>query len=361
MKELLPISADYLYAGMKVEDDIYNYNGKVILVPKGEILGENKLLKLIKFNSGKRNISVKKRTFEQLIEHKKKEESTEQKELEAKVGYKKVTNSMESYLNSAKYTGKIESKEVLTIKEEIANQIEHIDINCIVQCIYAPRQMDEYLQKHSVNVSLLNGLIGKWMGLSGVQVSELIMAGVVHDVGKTQVPAEVLDLPRRLTAEEFAIVKKHPEYSYELLQQTSVCTEKIMLAVKYHHERFDGSGYPAGLRGEETPLYARITAVSDVYDALVSKRSYKEERNPLNVMNMLYKNESMGLDVTISNLLVQRLLAEYIGREVVMSDATEGRIVQVLPNDLEHPIIDIDGVLRQATDEWKCERLLTHM
>ncbi len=361
MEELLPISADYLYVGMNVKDDIYNYDGRVVLVPTGVILDANKLRRLIKFNSGKRNISVKKRTFEQLIEHKKQKESVEQKELEAKIGYEKVTNSMESYLSSARYTGKIVETEVLSIKEEIAKQIEHVDINCVVQCIYAPRQMDEYLQKHSVNVSLLNGLIGKWMGLTGVQISELILAGVVHDVGKTQVPAEILDLPRKLTVDEFAIVQKHPIYSYELLKNTQVCTEKIMSAVKYHHERYTGEGYPEGLKGEEIPLYARITAVSDVYDALVSKRSYKDEKNPLHVMNMLYKNESMGLDTSISNLLVQRLLAEYIGREVVMSDATEGKIVQVLPNDLEHPIISIDGVIRQASDEWKCERLLTHM
>lgn len=142
--------------------------------------------------------------------------------------------------------------------------------------------MDENLQRHSLNVAFTNGVIGQWLKLPEPVIKKLVCAGLVHDIGKTKIPEEILNAPRRLTEEEFEIIKAHPVYSYELLWDN--VDEDIRLAARHHHERLDGKGYPDQIAGDEISLLARITAISDVYDAMISQRSYKESMIPFDVL-----------------------------------------------------------------------------
>jgi len=133
---------------------------------------------------------------------------------------------------------------------------------------------DPYTAGHQQRVARLACAIGRGMGLSEDALEGLEMAGILHDVGKVYVPAEILSKPARLTHLEMGIMKGHPEVGFEILREVDF-PWPVARAVLEHHERLDGSGYPGGLRGQDICLEARILAVADVVEAMSSHRPYR--------------------------------------------------------------------------------------
>jgi putative nucleotidyltransferase with HDIG domain len=131
--------------------------------------------------------------------------------------------------------------------------------------------------QHSERVGALARSIGVEMGVEGFDLEILHWAGLLHDIGKLAVPEDILTKPGRLTPEEWIQVQRHPAVGSELLRTISSGLEPVAAAVRAHHERWDGSGYPDGLAGEDIPLAGRIVTVADVYDALTHPRAYRRD------------------------------------------------------------------------------------
>lgn len=134
---------------------------------------------------------------------------------------------------------------------------------------------DSYTFGHSMRVAYFSLVTGTEAGLTTEEMYELELSAIFHDIGKIGTPDAVLNKPSRLSEEEFQIMKKHPENTYEILQGFEGF-EKIALNARYHHERFDGKGYPLGLKGEDIPLAARIILIADTFDAMTSTRPYRK-------------------------------------------------------------------------------------
>ncbi len=145
-------------------------------------------------------------------------------------------------------------------------------ISCLVQALEA---RDQYTRGHSENVARFSMGIGTTMGLSSASLNRLELAARLHDLGKIGIPDSVLLKPGKLTTEEFAIIKRHPQVGVDILKPVASLAD-IIPAVASHHERLDGSGYPAGLSGGDIPQWARIIATADVFDALTSNRPYRQ-------------------------------------------------------------------------------------
>lgn len=128
---------------------------------------------------------------------------------------------------------------------------------------------------HSERVSVLGGKIGRTLGLNEKAIDTITRGGLLHDIGKIGIPLAIIDKPSKLTAEEYEEIKHHPVIGAKILEPIEAFQD-ILLVVVQHHERFDGSGYPNGLKGEEIDIRARILAVADVWDALVSNRPYRQ-------------------------------------------------------------------------------------
>lgn len=139
---------------------------------------------------------------------------------------------------------------------------------------------DAYTYMHSVAVCALMIALARQLGLDEEQTREAGMAGLLHDLGKALMPMDVLNKPGKLTDEEFAIIKSHPEEGYKLLQSASGVSDVTKDVCLHHHERMDGNGYPERLKGENLSLFARMGAVCDVYDAITSNRPYKKGWDP---------------------------------------------------------------------------------
>lgn len=151
------------------------------------------------------------------------------------------------------------------------------------------RDTDDYTYSHSVNVSVLAMMFAKYMSYPHNVQHAVGMAGIFHDLGKALVPIELINAPRQLTDEEFAILRKHPRLGYEQVKKTPGFTQDILLGIYDHHERFNGSGYPRGISGDTISLTGRILAMVDVYDALSSRRPYKEAMLPHKVLGIMYQ------------------------------------------------------------------------
>jgi len=135
---------------------------------------------------------------------------------------------------------------------------------------------DNYTHQHSKNVARISVEIGKRMGLSQQELEKLEFSAILHDVGKIGIPDSILLKPGKLTDEEYKIIKNHTVYGAEILSQVKYVDEDILKGALEHHERLDGSGYPYGKKGEEISLFGKIIGIADVFDALSSKRTYKE-------------------------------------------------------------------------------------
>lgn len=138
------------------------------------------------------------------------------------------------------------------------------------------KNSDEYTYMHSVAVCALMVALAKRMGMSEDMVREAGAAGLLHDVGKMMIPLEILNKPGRLTADEFMAMKTHPAEGLKILQENSYVSPSAMDVCLHHHEKYDGSGYPHGLAGEDISLLSRMGAICDVYDAVTSERPYKK-------------------------------------------------------------------------------------
>lgn len=134
---------------------------------------------------------------------------------------------------------------------------------------------DDYTWGHSLRVAYLCVSVGKEMNLSPDEIYELEVSALFHDLGKIGVPDSVLKKPSRLTDEEFLEMKLHPSKTYEILQDFPIFS-KMAINAKYHHERYDGRGYPEGLKGEDIPLFSRIILIADTFDAMTSTRPYRK-------------------------------------------------------------------------------------
>ena len=162
---------------------------------------------------------------------------------------------------------------------------------------FALCQRDEDTARHSHRTSALALALGEACGLDRRQLALLELAGQVHDLGKIGVPDRVLLKPGPLDADEWALMKQHPENGSRIVQKLSGDhVETVALAVRHRHEAFDGSGYPDGLAGEHIPVLARIVALADCYDAMATTRPYRRAKTHEEIMGILYAESGSHFD-----------------------------------------------------------------
>jgi diguanylate cyclase (GGDEF)-like protein/PAS domain S-box-containing protein len=159
-------------------------------------------------------------------------------------------------------------------------------------------------KEHSEEVGKLAVKIGKEMGMTKIDLLELETAGLMHDIGKIALNNDVLNKPGLLTHEEFEGVKKHSETGYHILKSVDQYSELADYAL-YHHERWDGTGYPRGLKGEEIPLFARIIMIADAYEAMTSERPYRSTMSKEMAIDEIKKHSGTQFDPKLAELFIE--------------------------------------------------------
>jgi putative two-component system response regulator len=157
----------------------------------------------------------------------------------------------------------------------------------------AVEQRDPHTANHCERLSYIGVSMGIYMGLDRAGLLALYRGGYLHDVGKVGIPDSILFKPGRLTEEEWVVMRTHPVRGVQICQHLR-SLGSVLPIIRHHHERWDGSGYPDGLRGEEIPLTARIMQIADIYDALTSPRSYKVGYSPENALALIGEETKRG-------------------------------------------------------------------
>ena len=211
----------------------------------------------------------------------------------------------------------------------------------IVGCINQMRKVDEYTYTHSINVSLLCMLIGKWLKYDLKTIRQLVQAGLLHDIGKIKVPDSILNKPDKLTKYEKEEIAKHALYGYRIVEDFEEIDDNVRKGILMHHEREDGSGYPMGLKGNQINKFAKIIAIADTYDAMTSNRVYKQKESPFAVLEYLEKDSYGFFDTKIVSIFLKNIAAYYIGDYVRLNTGYTGQIVYVNPMCVSKPIIKV--------------------
>ncbi|UMZ72503.1 HD-GYP domain-containing protein [Natranaerofaba carboxydovora] len=330
------LSVKDFVSGMKLETDVYNKNGAIILPKETELTPKHiELLQSWGIVYAKEKVKKDKNFF------------MDQKELRKKFSASK--DLISNFMKKIKYSDDLEIGKIENITEELLTYT--LSTRNHASLINEMKSKDSYTFQHSMNVAVYSSLIGKWLNYDLDTIKELSMAALLHDIGKMKVPETILNKPTKLSDEEFEQIKKHPEYGYEIIFNTKGLGKNIAFAILQHHERTDGSGYPLGLKEDKITDFAKIIAVADTFDAMTSERSYDQRYSPFDALNEIKAGAFKNLDPKISLLFIDNILSFFVGSNVVLNTGEKGEIVYFYKEDLHNPVIRTDHEIIDLSKE----------
>lgn len=214
---------------------------------------------------------------------------------------------------------------------------------------------ENYHFTHAVNVAMFSAMICKWLTLDKEMIYMASLSGLLHDIGKTQVSQELLFKSENLELKEFEQLKMHSRFGYESLKNNPTIPREVLAAILFHHERSDGSGYPSGLKEEQTPYLARIVAVADVFDAITSDKIYKKSVSSFKAFTIIKDESFRGLDPKISEIFLSNIAAFFVNNRVRLSDGREGEVVYINKYALNRPLVKVANSFIDLSMDYSIE------
>lgn len=339
--KLVNMPSEKLYAGLALYEDVYNNLGAAILT-KGTVLQQYHINIIIKNKIEKVKVLI-----EEKDSSKAGEVNNETPDIKSIYNKNKIIYFRKRYIqkvNEVTHVIKEISKGSIVDINRIHNISKHIihefsTLSDVINYLHLVRPVDDYTYSHSLNVSLMAIIIAKWLGLNEKQVDEIAIAGLLHDIGKTKVSEQLLSKPDKLTAEEFEEVKRHATLGYRLIENVADISPEIKYAVLMHHEKIDGTGYPTGAEDNQIPLFAKILAVADIYDAMTSNRTYRDRLCPFEVIRELEMETYGKLDTKVLSVFLKNIANSYMGDYVELNNGEIAEIVFINPNRVWQPIV----------------------
>lgn len=332
----IPISRAAL--GMELARDIYSRNNQVIL-NAGSILDAQKISKIMFYSVD--SITVYAPEEEPMM--------TLTQQLKNSVEFREFTKNYDNAVGSLKKSVEAvltEGAEIdtdLLIGEVDRMVIESGSRTKIFNMLHCIRDYDEMTYMHSVNVSLISNCFAKWLGMSDEDCSVLTLAGLLHDIGKTLIPKEIILKPDALTEEEYRVVKTHTLRGYEVLKDKRI-DDRIKMVALQHHERADGSGYPFGKAADQIDNFAMIVAIADVYDAMTSDRIYRPRVCPFEVVRMFQTEGINKYNPRYLIPLLEQITEVYMNHTVRLSNDQQGKVVLLNRSELSKPVVQVDDI-----------------
>lgn len=203
------------------------------------------------------------------------------------------------------------------------------------------RTNDDSIYAHSINVALISHMLGHWLQLSDENLTILTAAALLHDIGKTKIPLEILNKPGRYTDEEFDLVRRHPAFGYEILQPYEQLDPRIKNAALMHHERCDGQGYPNGMKFHDIDDCSQIIAIADVYDAMTAARSYRAPLCPFHVIADFELEGLQKFNPKFILTFLERIAYTYQNNRVLLTDGRHANITMLNKQFLSRPIVGV--------------------
>ncbi len=338
------ISTENLKPGMFLSEDILNENG-VVYLNMGTEIKERHIHLLI--NLGVSFVYVQSETedhepFNNFL-----------KDRDYSREFKHTLESFKSLYTNVRLGKKIVIDEVKDSLEPLVSGI--LNNNDILGSLRRIEINDEYTFKHSINVSLLSSMIGKWLGYSPKDLMDLSLASLLHDLGKCKIPTEILNKPSKLNAVEYEAIKEHSALGFQILSESGQLSQDALHGVLSHHERMDGSGYPNGIEGYKIHEYARIIGIADMFDAMTSNRVYKSKISPFLVAEEMLRESYSHIDVNITSLFLNNISQFYVGNVVRLNTGDIGEVVLVSKYNMTRPLIKVESKYFDLSKHYEYE------
>lgn len=325
--------------GMEIGKMVLTSDKKVI-ISEGTILNDIIIEGLIAW--GIRDVFIREQIFNDDVEFKHDfsvNETENQRQFYEE--YEKTIDVVKSTFCSIRYFKELPLDQMKELAgQAIEKMISRVGV---INHIYMMRRQDDYTFHHSINVAIICGILGKWMGITGIKLKELVLAGLLHDVGKMRIPLEILNKPGQLTLDEFEIMKQHTTHGYQMLQQSQTISREVSFGILQHHEKMDGSGYPLGVDGSRINEFAKIMAVADVYDAMTSDRVYRGGVVPFVVVEMMVKEMFGKLDPMACSTFLNNVKDYLVGNVVILSDGREAEVIHMGHYLASRPVVFADN------------------
>ncbi len=231
--------------------------------------------------------------------------------------------------------------------------------DAVAMNIDALKVSDEYTFKHSVDVATMAMIIARKSGMSEMEIYQIGVAGLLHDVGKSQIPNEILNKAGKLTEDEFTIMKNHTLFGYKILKEKSGIPAEIMAGVLQHHEKINGRGYPLKLAGKQISSYARVLSVADIYDALVTERPYKKGFSAHDALEMIMAMTE-ELDVDYMRSFIDTVILYPVDSVVTLSNGERAKVVKNTPQYPMRPkVVGLkSGKVFDLANDIKCASII---
>ncbi len=337
------VNTENLIPGMITAEDVYNYNNQLIL-PKGIILNDRTITKLafysilsVKVDDQVPETSLDKASYELSYAERIRMSPDF---VQFRKEFEEDVNNFKSVMNDV-----VEKGAPLDVDKLMNHTLNILDISAthpnVFDMLHCMKEYDDATYVHSMNVALICNIFARWMRMNEEEICMATVSGLLHDIGKTKIPDNIIKKPGKLTDSEYSLVQTHPQEGYRILQSSQLDPE-VLNAVLMHHERCDGTGYPSHLTGDKIGKYAKMVSIADVYDAMTSARIY---RGPLCPFKAIALFESEGLqkyDTQCILTFLENVVNTYLLNEVRLSNGLTGHIVFVNRNKLSAPTVQTD-------------------
>lgn len=346
------VGTSALVPGMVTAEDVYNYNGNLIL-PKGLILTDKTITKLEFYSIVNVRIEDK---LVKMPEDAVEEESSYAERLRSSPEFKRFQKDFVEETDSFR-------KAV----NDIVEQHVSVDVDRLVEhaltllssgegyvnvfdMLHGMRQYDDATYVHSMNVALICNIFARWLRMKEDEIRLATVCGLLHDIGKTKMPEGILKKPAKLTEREYDVMQTHPREGYRVLQDLPI-DDHIKNAALMHHERCDGTGYPLGLTANRIDPYAKLVAIADVYDAMTCARVYRGPLCPFKVISIFESEGLQKYDTKYILTFLENIVDTYLLHRVRLSNGEVGEIVYINTNRLSKPTVKIGSSYLNLSEE----------
>ncbi|MDF2890746.1 MAG: metal dependent phosphohydrolase [Clostridia bacterium] len=335
--KIVNMSSSKLYAGLTLYEDVYNSLG-VIILTKDTVLAQHHIGKLILNKVDRVKVLVEEKIpIDDMVIPNITSIYDKAKINSFRTKYVQKVDEVTHVIKEIGRGAYVDINKIHNISKHIIHEFD--TLADVVNYLHLVRPLDDYTYSHSLNVSLMGIVIGKWMGFNEKQIDEIAIAGLLHDLGKTRISQELLSKPGKLTTEEFDEIKKHSILGYMMVEKVIDISPEIKYAILMHHEKIDGTGYPTGATEKQIPLYARIIAVADIYDAMTSNRAYRDKLCPFEVIKEFEMQTFGKLDTQVLSVFLKNIANSYLGDFVELNNGEIAEVVFINPNRVWQPIV----------------------
>jgi len=331
--EAIKLNTNELHQGMIISKDVITSDG-TFLIRANTVVTKNLILKLELYK-----IPF---VFIKVNEPEETESSVTSSKSFKKFSKKYHNNieSIESEFDTIISKGNVDQNNLLSLTQDVLTELN--TSSNVFNYLCRLKSKDDTTYTHALNVAILSSIFGKWLDLHENDIRNLIIAGILHDIGKLKIDDAVLNKPGKLTDAEFAIMKKHPTIGYEMVANLDL-HDGIKQAILFHHVKMDGKGYPDTVSWDKVHPYAKIISIIDIYDAMTSERPYHQRYHPFTVIKM-FEEDSYGiLDTRLLFVFLKNIAHNFLGTEVILSTGEKGKIIFINESSPSRPLIQLDN------------------